>query len=181
MIAACGAAACIAALNACGGESAADSGVQPRDPARLWADVPDALLAEPTSADRAAAVALGRQVWIDNACASCHLDTSDETLGPSLNNSLGTTVEFVNGATAARTPAYMYHAIVAPDEALVNGYGATMISYDYLGEDNVIALVRYIESLSETDADSATPDVPPPGEPDADGSASDQPAPGGDQ
>lgn len=140
-----------AAVVGCGGESVADSGGSGWRAALN--DVPAALLAEPTPEERAAAVALGQQLWLDNNCASCHVDEANQALGPTLEGVMYTTVEFINGETTDRTPAYMYRSIVSPHEVLVNGYGRTMLAYEYLGEESVIALVRYIESLS----DPATP------------------------
>ena len=141
------AAAACAVVSGCGRESAADSGGS--DWRAALNDVPGKLLAEPTPEDRAAAVARGQQLWLDNNCASCHVDEANQILGPTLEGVMYSTVEFVNGETTERTAAYMYRSIVSPHEVLVNGYERTMISYAYLGDEDVIALVRYIQSLSD--------------------------------
>jgi cytochrome c oxidase subunit 2 len=102
----------------------------------------------------------GARVFNDQACATCHLDTG-KGRGPSLKDIVGTTVELQNGDTAVVDDAYLRESILNSQAKVLKGYQPLMPTFQGLiSEENLVALIEHLKSLSPK-ATTAAPAAPP--------------------
>lgn len=115
----------------------------------------------------------GERLFNELACGTCHLDTG-QGRGPSLKDIVGTTVELADGSTAVVDEGYLRESIINSQARIVKGYQPLMPAFQGLvSEDNLVALVEYVKSLSPTatTTPTAAPAAPaaPPDSPNAPG------------
>jgi cytochrome c oxidase subunit 2 len=114
----------------------------------------------------------GERLFQDLACVSCHLD-SGRGRGPALQGLFGTRVDLADGSTALMDESYLRESILNSQAKVVRGYQPLMPVFQGLvSEDNLVALVEYVKSLSPTTTAPPTVPAPPQAPPN-------QPAPGG--
>jgi cytochrome c oxidase subunit II len=102
----------------------------------------------------------GERLFTDLACNTCHLDTG-KGRGPSLSNIVGKPVELADGTTVTVDEGYLRESIINSQAKIVNGYQPLMPAFQGLvSEDNLVALVEYVKSLSPTA--TTTPAATPP-------------------
>jgi cytochrome c oxidase subunit 2 len=102
----------------------------------------------------------GARLFQDLACNTCHLDTG-QGRGPSLNNIIGTTVEFADGGTAVVDEAYLRESILNSQARVVRGFTPLMPTFQGLiSEEGLAALIEHIKSLSPQAGASAPAAVP---------------------
>ncbi len=90
----------------------------------------------------------GERLFTDLACNTCHLDTG-KGRGPSLHDIVGKTVELADGTTATVDEGYLRESIINSQAKIVKGYQPLMPAFQGLvNEDNLVALVEYVKSLS---------------------------------
>jgi len=90
----------------------------------------------------------GQRLFQDLACGTCHLDTG-KGRGPSLNDIVGTTVTLADGSTVVVDDGYLRESIINSQAKIVQGYQPLMPAFQGLvSEDNLVALVEYVKSLS---------------------------------
>jgi len=90
----------------------------------------------------------GQRLFQDLACGTCHLDTG-KGRGPSLNDIVGKTVALADGSTAVVDEGYLRESIINSQAKIVQGYQPLMPAFQGLvSEDNLVALVEYVKSLS---------------------------------
>ena len=107
---------------------------------------PGVLLANAAPPDPA--VVAGRNLFISQTCATCHMQGSAQ-LGPSLYNIIGTQVKLADGSSVLVDDAYLRNSILHPASQLVEGYGPVMPAFEgKLDEEQVSHLIAYIRSLS---------------------------------
>jgi cytochrome c oxidase subunit 2 len=100
--------------------------------------------AEGTLAER------GERLFSELACNTCHLD-SGKGRGPSLQNIFGKPVELADGTTHMVDEGYLRESIINSQARIVKGYQPLMPAFQGLvSEDNLVALVEYVKSLSPT-------------------------------
>jgi cytochrome c oxidase subunit 2 len=114
----------------------------------------------------------GERLFTDMACGTCHLDTG-RGRGPSLKDIFGTQVTLADGSTALADEGYLRESIINSQARIVQGYQPLMPAFQGLvSEDNLVALVEYVKSLSPTASTTRTPPTavspapqnpPPPG------------------
>ncbi|MFV0387362.1 MAG: cytochrome c oxidase subunit II [Pyrinomonadaceae bacterium] len=81
-------------------------------------------------------------------CASCHTGGSDQR-GPNLDNIVGKEVKFVGGGTQTVDDAYIRDSILNPAGHVVEGFQPIMPTFKgQVTEEQLVALVAYIKSLS---------------------------------
>ncbi len=78
---------------------------------------------------------------------SCHRE-SGGGIGPDWDGLAGSTVTLEDGSTVVADEAYLTLAITDPDAQIVDGYDIRMPAND-LGDDDVAAIVAYIQSLAD--------------------------------
>jgi cytochrome c oxidase subunit 2 len=101
----------------------------------------------------------GERLFTDLACNTCHLDTG-QGRGPSLKDIFAKPVELADGSTAMVDEAYLRESIVNSQARIVRGYQPLMPAFQGLiSEDNLVALVEYVKSLSPT-ATAPAPTAP---------------------
>jgi cytochrome c oxidase subunit II len=109
----------------------------------------------------------GERLFGELACNTCHLDTG-KGRGPSLSNIVGKPVELADGTTVTVDEGYLRESIINSQARIVKGFQPLMPAFQGLvSEDNLVALVEYVKSLSPTatapaaTAPTAAPTNPP--------------------
>ena len=93
-------------------------------------------------------------------CASCHAGGSGQR-GAVLENIYGKEVKFVGGGSAIVDDEYLRNSILNPSSQVVEGYQPIMPTFKgQVTEEQLIALVAYIKSLSGVDASATAPSAP---------------------
>ena len=104
----------------------------------------------------------GAKLFNDLACSSCHLD-SGQGRGPSLKDIVGTTVEFQDGSNAVVDEAYLRESILTSQAKIVKGFQPLMPTFQGLiSEENLVALIEHVKSLSPKATTAAAPTQPQP-------------------
>ena len=94
----------------------------------------------------------GAQLFTNLGCNSCHRDDGSGA-GPSLVGLWGREVELEDGQTVTADIDYIRRSILDPHSQIVAGFPPIMPTYDgQVNEEELLTLVEYIRSLSETDA-----------------------------
>jgi cytochrome c oxidase subunit 2 len=89
----------------------------------------------------------GKAIAMRAGCTSCHGATSVRGLGPTWNGLAGSTVKLDNGSTIVADSAYLVESIRSPAAKKAAGYSIAMPAVA-LSDDEVMAVVAYIESLA---------------------------------
>lgn len=99
-----------------------------------------------------ASVASGEELFVSKACNTCHRpDTTARA--PLLWGLLGRSVVLQDGQTVTADEGYVRESILNPAAKVVAGYQPIMPTYrGQLTEEEVIQLIRYIQSLKPTTA-----------------------------
>ena len=99
-----------------------------------------------------ALIARGRSLYSADGCSACHSLSGKAGIGPSLDAVAGRKVKLTSGETITSDDTYLVESIVSPDQKIVTGYGAGIMSaaiagHDLAGNpDDVKALVAFISS-----------------------------------
>jgi cytochrome c oxidase subunit II len=102
----------------------------------------------------------GERLFSELACNTCHLD-SGKGRGPSLQNIFGKPVELADGSSVMVDEGYLRESIVNSQAKIVRGYQPMMPAFQGLvSEDNLVALVEYVKTLSPTATTTAPPAAP---------------------
>jgi cytochrome c oxidase subunit II len=98
----------------------------------------------------AASVGSGEQLFATKACNTCHR-TDTAARAPLLTGLFGKTVLLEGGKTVIADETYIRESILNPAAKIVTGYQPIMPTYrGQLSEEEIIQLIRYIESLKTT-------------------------------
>ncbi len=104
----------------------------------------------------------GRQVFLQYRCLSCH-SANAKARAPVLENLFGKMVALDNGAVVRAGYDYLHNAIMHPSAQIVAGYRDIMPPFDgQLSEEQVLALIAFIQSLKAGDTPHRVEDYPPP-------------------
>ena len=91
----------------------------------------------------------GERAFAELGCASCHME-GDSGRGPTLAGLAGSVVEMSDGSRKVADAAYLREAILRPQASVRAGYQPIMPTFQGLiGEDQVLELIAYIESLEK--------------------------------
>jgi cytochrome c oxidase subunit 2 len=95
--------------------------------------------------------ARGVTVFRDAGCSGCH-GPDASVHAPDLGGLYGRTVHLSDGSSVTADDRYLHDSILLPKAQIVAGYAPVMPSYSgQLSEEDVIALIHYIKSLSPTE------------------------------
>ena len=96
----------------------------------------------------------GAALFTQFRCSVCHTTTGERGAGPTLKGLYGSKVTLNTGQTITADEGYLAESITNPDNQIVAGYGPSVmsaalddISTNLHKDDNIAALVAYIESL----------------------------------
>lgn len=104
----------------------------------------------------------GAKLFNDLACSSCHLDTG-QGRGPSIKNIVGTSVELQDGSSVTIDEAYLRESILNSQAKVVKGFQPLMPTFQGLiSEENLVALIEHVKSLSPKAAPAAPAAAPTP-------------------
>jgi cytochrome c oxidase subunit II len=104
----------------------------------------------------------GEQLFTDLGCQSCHR-ADGSGAGPSLEGLWGSQVELATGETVTADMNYVRQSILDPQAHVVAGYQPVMPTYaGQVGEEEMLTLIEYIQSLGATPAteDNAPENAP---------------------
>jgi cytochrome c oxidase subunit II len=102
-------------------------------------------------------VLLGEKLFTDLNCITCHR-MDDAGRGPVLRGIFGRTVKLASGDEIVADAAYVRESILTPAAKVVAGYQPVMPTFQgQVNEEQILALIAYIESLRVP-----TPASPPP-------------------
>lgn len=89
----------------------------------------------------------GRKVFTSQGCGACHMEGSSD-LAPNLHGIFGKTVVLTDQSETIVDAAYLRESIVDPQSRIVQGYTPSMPSFSTLSEEEIQALIAYIQSTS---------------------------------
>lgn len=101
-------------------------------------------------------VARGQTVAQSNGCLGCHSIDGSQMVGPTWKDAYGSDVSLESGETVAYDEEYTRNSIRNPNEQIHEGYQANIMQpygESRISEDELQALIAYIESLSEAAED----------------------------
>ena len=91
----------------------------------------------------------GERLFTERACATCHL-SNGQGRGPSLLGLAGSQVKLATGGTVVADDSYLRESILSPAVKVTAGFQPIMpVFQGQLSEDQVLALLAYIKSLSK--------------------------------
>jgi cytochrome c oxidase subunit II len=95
--------------------------------------------------------ASGAELFTQFQCATCHLPEGQRGRGPTLAGIFGQRVQLASGEQVLVDEDYLRESILRPSAKLVANYQPLMPVYEnQLSEENVLELIAYIKSLSNT-------------------------------
>jgi|tagenome__1003787_1003787.scaffolds.fasta_scaffold20803043_2 cytochrome c oxidase subunit 2 len=104
----------------------------------------------------------GRQVFLQYRCLSCH-SADANARAPVLENVFGRMVALDNGTAVRADHNYLREAILHPSAQIVAGYRDIMPPFDgQITEEQVLALIAYIQSLKTGETPRRVETYPPP-------------------
>ena len=89
----------------------------------------------------------GRELAVEKNCASCHTTSGARSVGPTWDSLAGSEVELESGRVVVADAAYLAASIRNPQAELVAGFNVVSMPTLDLTDDEVAALVEYIQSL----------------------------------
>lgn len=91
---------------------------------------------------------LGRLVWENRGCATCHSIDGTRGQGPTWKGIYGTNRPFTDGTSAVADENYIRQSILEPNAKVVQGYEPVMPTFQGLLRDReVLGAIEYIKSL----------------------------------
>jgi cytochrome c oxidase subunit 2 len=104
----------------------------------------------------------GRQVFLQYRCLSCH-SADSKARAPVLENLFGKKIAIEDGTTVLADHDYLRKAILHPSEQIVAGYRDIMPPFEgQLSEEQVLALIAFIQSLEPGQTPQRVEDYPSP-------------------
>lgn len=89
----------------------------------------------------------GAEVFQTRGCGTCHSTDGSDGIGPTMLGLWGSERELTDGDVVVADAEYVRESIVEPGAKIVEGYLPGMASYAWLGDEEIDALVAYIEAL----------------------------------
>jgi cytochrome c oxidase subunit 2 len=91
---------------------------------------------------------VGKKLFVNKACASCHSLDGSKIVGPTFKGLYGKTREFEQGASVKADENYLKESILQSNAKIVKGYPAAMPVYQgQLDDEEVEALIEYIKTV----------------------------------
>ena len=97
-------------------------------------------------------VELGKRMYTQRACNTCHSTDGSPNVGPTFKNAYGHEVTLSDGSTITADANYIRESILNPKAKVVQGFEPVMPTFQgLLSERQVDGLVAYIQSLSDVE------------------------------
>jgi cytochrome c oxidase subunit 2 len=104
----------------------------------------------------------GRQIFLKYRCLSCH-SADEKARAPVLENLFDKRVALRDGTTVRANYGYLRESILHPSSKIVAGYEDIMPPFEgQITEDEIIALVAFLQSLGEGETPARVENYPPP-------------------
>ena len=89
----------------------------------------------------------GRELAVANNCVSCHTVSGARSVGPTWHSLAGSEVELEGGLVVVADATYLAASIKNPQAELVAGFTVVPMPTLDLTDDEIAALVEYIQSF----------------------------------
>ncbi|HKK46314.1 MAG TPA: cytochrome c oxidase subunit II [Balneolaceae bacterium] len=100
------------------------------------------------SASNLSPAKLGKQVYDQYACSSCHSTDGSKMTGPSWKGIYGSKVQLASGKSITVDDDYIRESILHPQAKVVKGYQPVMPSFQgQLSDDQIKGIIEYIKTL----------------------------------
>lgn len=96
---------------------------------------------------------LASDLYRSQGCVGCHSVDGRPNVGPTWLGLWESERELESGETVIADAAYLHESIVDPNAQIVRGYPAAMPPYGHLTDEEIDALIAFIESLSGEEED----------------------------
>jgi cytochrome c oxidase subunit 2 len=105
----------------------------------------------------------GATLFANLSCNTCHLEPGQQGRGPTLKNVYGHQVLLQGLKTTTADDTYVRESILNPQAKIVSGFQPIMPTFQGLvSEEQLLQLIAYVKSLSDTQQPAATGAAPPP-------------------
>ncbi len=94
-------------------------------------------------------VRLGAELYRSQGCVGCHSIDGRVNVGPTWKGTWGTEREIEGGGSVIVDAEYLRESILKPNAKIAKGYPAAMPPFDRLSDEEIDALIAYIESLGD--------------------------------
>ena len=101
----------------------------------------------------------GKKLAEGQGCLACHSVDGSKSIGPGWENVFGTTETLADGSAVTVDAAYLRESITDPNAKLVKGYPPVMVAVP-LSDEQLDALVAYIQSLTTAEVPTPQPVEP---------------------
>lgn len=91
----------------------------------------------------------GAEAFRTRGCSTCHSSDGRSGIGPSMRGVWGRERELTDGRVVVADAAYIRESIIDPGAKVVQGYLPSMASYAWLSDEEIDALVAFIEALGD--------------------------------
>jgi len=95
-------------------------------------------------------IALGKKLYTEKTCNSCHTTDGSSGVGPTWKNLFGRKTTLSNGQTLTADESYIKESIMKPHKQIVKGFQPVMPVGLISSQQNLDALVAYIASISNS-------------------------------
>ncbi len=94
-------------------------------------------------------IAAGKQVFLAQGCAACHMQGSAQ-IAPELDGIWGSTQKLIDGSSVVVDEAYVIDSILKPHSQIVHGHAAAMPSYEgRLSDEQLKQIIAYLKSITK--------------------------------
>jgi cytochrome c oxidase subunit 2 len=115
---------------------------------QLWLEGQE--VGTPTAPEDMTPVERGAQLAEQQGCLSCHSIDGTTLVGPTWQGLFGSQRPLEDGSTVVADKDYLRKGILDPNSQVVEGFPNIMpAAYGFLTDEELAALVAYIESLSD--------------------------------
>jgi cytochrome c oxidase subunit 2 len=105
---------------------------------------------EVPSSGEGSLVEKGQKMASEQGCLSCHSTDGSQLVGPTWSGLFGSQRQLEDGSTVVADEDYLRKSILDPEAQVVAGYPMIMPNaYDFLAQEDIDAVIAYIESLSQ--------------------------------
>ncbi len=98
-------------------------------------------------AEESPLVAMGRRLYKGEGCVSCHTTDGSPSAGPTFKGLFGSEETLADGGKVTVDVAYLRESITHPEAKVVKGFQPIMPPFDRLSDEQLEALVAFLESL----------------------------------
>lgn len=109
------------------------------------------VVSQPATDDLSPSARLGADLYRSLGCVACHTLDGGPSVGPTWYGIWGEEEEMEDGSVVVVDRDYLHESIVDPNAKIVKGFAAVMPPYSQLTDEEIDALIDFIESVGGDD------------------------------